>query len=363
VTEGLLRKDPLNLQYIQLAKDAALAAQMPEVAMLSLEIAKEHYPDDIKVLETLAKLYTDNNRLHDARLVFEDIIRLKPNDPKAIKQLKDSTALDTMQRGNWMDQESDFRTKLKNKGESATLERESKAVKTDRDVDNLIAETRGKVQREPGNINYKRALADLYIRAERFEDAMTILEEAQRQIGGQDPQIERMISQLRIRRLDHEITILDAAGQAATAAVKRKEKDIFLLADAEDRVRRYPNDLQFKYDFGILLYEHQRYTEAAQQFQLAVRNPQRRLRALFYLGLCFKHKQQYDLARDQLEKAVAEINLMDENKKEILYELGSIAEAVGDMPKAIEHYKEIYAVDISYRDITAKIESFYGKAG
>jgi fibrillarin-like rRNA methylase len=67
------------------------------------------------------------------------------------------------------------------------------------------------------------------------------------------------------------------------------------------------------------------------------------------------------MALQQLETAVSELFSMDENKKNILYELGSIAELMDDKEKAAEYYKQIYAVDIGYKDIADKIESLYKK--
>ncbi len=92
---------------------------------------------------------------------------------------------------------------------------------------------------------------------------------------------------------------------------------------------------------------------------LGQRNPKNRVQALYYLGLCFKAKKQYDLAMDQLGTASAEILIMDSSKKDVLYELGQVSELMGDSAKAAEFYKEIYQSDISYRDVSQKIEDLY----
>ena len=101
--------------------------------------------------------------------------------------------------------------------------------------------------------------------------------------------------------------------------------------------------------------------EAIQQFQQSHKNPQRRIRSLYYLALCFKAKSQFDIASQQLEKARSELQLMDDTKKDILYELGTVYEAMGDAAKAVDLFKEIYSVDIGYRDVDDKIEKHYKK--
>lgn len=359
-TEKLMRIDPLNLGFIKLLHKAAVAASMPEVAIQTLEVAKDHYPKNVELLTELAKLLTDTNQMRAARQCYEEIARLNPNDPKALKMLKDSVALDTMQQGGWSEASS-YRDVMKDAKEATLLEQDAKAVKSATDLDALIKETSAKVEREPENINYKRALADLLARAERFDEAMQVLRTAQETTGRADPQVERALSALHVKKFDHDIAQLQQAGQTAEAEKKAAEKDTFLVEDAAERVRRYPNDLQFRYEYGVLLFEHQRLNEAIEELQMAQRNPQRRIRALYYLALCFKEKKQYDIALEQLEKAASELNIMDNTKKDIFYEIGLLNEAMGQPDKAATFYKEIYSVDIRYKDVATRIEKTYKK--
>ena len=126
-------------------------------------------------------------------------------------------------------------------------------------------------------------------------------------------------------------------------------------------VKRYPNDLQFRYELGYQYYLRKQYNEAIEEFQLAQRNPQRRTRALYYLALCFREKGQPDIAFEQLQKAAAELTLMDETKKDVVYEMGLLADQMGRKDEAIGFFKEIYSVDIKYRDISQRIEAAYQK--
>lgn len=360
VTEELLAIDPFNPSFVSLNVQAATGSGLPEAAILTLEVAKEGNPTETKLLRQLAALYQEVDRLHDARILYEEIARLLPNDPQAIKQLKDATALDSMQRGRW-GEEGDFRTKIKDSKEAILLEQQNKAVKSSKDSDALIEETLRKIEAEPKNINYRRALAELYLKSDQYDQAIDALKVAQEMTGGADPQIDRALSQAYIRKLDFEITQFEAAGDTEHAEAWKKEKTEFTLEDARDKVERYPNDLLFRFDLGVLLYERGEINEAIQQFQLAQRNPQKRIRSLYYLGLCFKQKGQNDIALEQLQKAVAELPVMDDTKKDLLYELGSLSELMGNKDKALAYFKEIYGVDISYRDVAVKMEAFYNK--
>lgn len=358
ITETLLRNDPLNKTFINLHVEAALEADMPEVAILMLEVAREYYPKDIPLLKRLGQLYLDNNDTRKGRDVFEKLLALKPDDPVIVKQFKDASALDTMNKGGWSGAGS-YRDVMKDTGEATRLEQESKAVKSSKDLGSMIEDSLAKIEKEPQNINYRRALADLYIRADRIDEALTTLQEAQELSGGADPQIDRAISSAKLKQFDLEIKALEEAGNTDEVEAKKQERQEFELVDAEERVKRYPNDLQFRYEYGVLLYKNDKLNEAIKQFQQAQRNPQRRTRSLYYLAMCFKQKEQYDIALEQLEKAASEVQVMDDTKKDILYELGTICEAMDNKQKAAQYFKEIYSVDIGYRDVSEKIEKSY----
>ena len=353
--EKLLRSDPLNMQFLNLLAEAAFAADMPEVAVQALETGRDSRPDDVNALRRLGALYMANNQHHEARLVFERLMKLRPNDQEIIKRYKDSTALDTMQKGGWSDASS-FRDVIRDSDEAVRLEQEQKAVKTTKDVNDLIVDAEAKSEREPDNVNYVRALADLYTRVDRYADAVDALIRYQERASTADPQIDRAISETRLQQFDYDIAQLEAKGDTEAAEALKQERHAFRLADARERVTRYPNDLQFRFELGELLCEEGDYNEAVQQFQLAQRNPQRRVRSLYYLGLCFKAKEQYDVALEQLTAANKDLPTMDATKKDVVYELGLLHEIMGNVEEAKGFFRQIYSVDIGYRDVAEKIE-------
>jgi len=48
---------------------------------------------------------------------------------------------------------------------------------------------------------------------------------------------------------------------------------------------------------------------------------------------------------------------MDDEKKEIIYTLGSVYETLGDKQKAYSCYLQIFEADINYKDIKEKIQN------
>jgi tetratricopeptide (TPR) repeat protein len=360
--EKLLRQDPVNPKYAKLFGKAAAQNNLPEVAVLTLELARDHNPEDISLLNWLGSLYQKMGRTSSARECFERLCELCPNDADAMKRLKDATAIDSISSDGWKkasEEGGSYRDILKSKDEASQLEKEAKSQKSDSDVDSLIADLLQKIEDEPANTNFRRSLANLYIKTHQYDEGIAALQEAIKLNPG-DPELERAASNAQTKQFKHRIGELRDAGDEEGAAAVEHELLQFEFDDLQDRVERYPNDLALRYDWGKMLFDNDYVNESIQQFQLAQRNPKSRVRALYYLGLCFKAKKQYDLAMDQLKAASAEVLIMDGMKKDIIYEQGEISELMGEAAQAANFYKEIYQSDISYRDVAQKIEQAYG---
>ena len=99
--------------------------------------------------------------------------------------------------------------------------------------------------------------------------------------------------------------------------------------------------------------------EKATEIRTLLRNPKFRQPALLAIGRAFILGGKFDLAVEQLGAAKAEIALMNDLKKEIIYELGGAYEKMGRIKEAIEEYKAIYMADSGYRDVSKKINDFY----
>jgi tetratricopeptide (TPR) repeat protein len=354
--EKLMAMDPLNKRFVHLFADVAAKAGLPAAAIQTLEIVRESYPNDQELMMWMGALHLQAGNAKPARECFERLAELRPNDPEVLHSLKNAMALESIAT-DWKGAD-DFQSKIKDTKEATLLEQESKAVKTDKDLDNLIVSMREKLEQEPNNVNYYRQLARLFLQRKLFDQAVETLRQAIAKNPG-DPEIEAALSTAHLQSYDHEINQLRSAGETAAADAKQAERDQFAFNDLQDRVTRYPNDLKLRYEFGAMLYVNQFLDQAIQQFQLSQRSPKYRELSLYHLGLAFRQKHQYDMATDQLEAAASEMVHMDDLKKAVLYELGEIHEIVGNLDKAAEYYKQIYQVDIAYRDISQKIERVY----
>ncbi len=355
--EELLKDDPMDINNVKLYAKACAMADLPEAAVQLLELAREAHSSDVSLLNLLATFYIKMGRTRSARECFERICELVPNDPDALKALKDALAVDSMNTDGWSGATS-YKDIIKDKDEAERLEKESKAVKSDSDAEVLISDTEKKIAEEPGNINYYRQLAKLYAQIRRFDDAVATLQKAIDLSPG-DPELDQAFTALNVDYFEYQISELKKAGDEAAAAERETEKAQYVFDDLQQRVQRYPNDAGLRYEWGVMLFDNDYFNEAIQAFQVSQRNPKHRIHSLYYLAMCFKAKNQLDLAIDQLEKASSELYTMDETKKDVLYQLGAISEGLNDLEKAAGYYKQIYQVDIGYKDVAQKIEAIY----
>ncbi len=359
--DGILDELPLDRKTATLFAHSAENLGWLDVAIQALEVAREQYPDHLPTLKHLGNLYLKTEQTKEARQLFERLGELHPKDPDVLKALKNATALESMNRDGWeeaSEKGGTFRDMVKDTDEAVRLERQAKAVKSEKDTDALIQDARAKIEAEPGNINYYRTLARLYLSLKDFEQAIGLLEQAM-EISPGDPELDQALSAATVQKFDHEIAQLREAGDEDGAARQAQEKAAYEFENLQARVQRYPNDLSLRFEWGKALFESNRIEEAMQEFQRAQRSPKHRQDSLYYLGLCFRHKKQYDLAIDGLTRAAAEIESMTPMKKAIVYELGEVHELAGQPDEAARLFKQIYQVDIGYRDIRAKVEGSY----
>ena len=101
--------------------------------------------------------------------------------------------------------------------------------------------------------------------------------------------------------------------------------------------------------------------DAIGHFQRARSNPAVRLKAMGKLGECYVARKMNDLAAKTLSDAVSELSAMDSVKKDLLYNLGSVYDAMGEKEKSLECFKQIYEVDYGYRDVAHRVESSYSQ--
>src|SRR6185436_2471839 len=112
------------------------------------------------------------------------------------------------------------------------------------------------------------------------------------------------------------------------------------------RVDLRPGDPALRLVLGRRLMRAGDLDAAMSELQKAVADPRAKREAQVNLAQCFQGKGYLDLARREYERALEGGATNDERAKEILYNLGAIAEAEGDATGARAFYARIFEVDI-----------------
>ena len=368
VAEEILNSDPQSTGAHKLLAEAALAAGLFKTAVLSMEIIYKANPRDRGIAFQMGDAYTQAGLNEKAQGVYEDMLRARPNDPEVLQLLKNVTARHTLDEGGYealADGSGSYRDILKDKEEAVQLEQANRVVKSDDHTQNLINEYEAALQKEPNNRKRLRDLAELYAQKKDFDRALSYYERIRAMEGGTDPSLEKVIADTSLKKFEYLKSQLDTAAPdyEQRLAETDAQKQAFQLEECRKRAEKYPTDLQIRFELGQLYFNAGKVSEAIQEFQKAQNNPQRRLASIMYLGRCFAKRGMNDLAARKIQEALKEKLNFDDEKKEMLYELGCVFEKMNKPDDAIEQFKQIYEADIGYRDVAAKVDAYYAGRG
>jgi predicted Zn-dependent protease len=357
IAEQILNADPLSSQGHKLVADAAMAAELPKTAILSLEILAKNSPKDQELQKDLARGYSEDGQTSKAEAIFAELVRLNPGDMKLSEELKDMSARKTLKEGGYdalSDGKGSYRDILKDKNQSVALEQENRQVKDTDTAKRLIDEYEARLVNEPNNFKLLRTVAELHTQKKDYDRALNAYNRIVATEGATDASLQKAISEVTVRKFEQALAALDPAAPdyAEKTAQLKTERNNFVLAECKERVDRYPNDLLIRFELGQLYFQAGRIGEAIAEFQKAQNNPNKRIASLSYLGQCFAKRKMNDLAAKTLEKALAEKPVFDDEKMDLTY-------AMGKKEEAIEQFKKIYEVDVSYRDVGAKVDTYY----
>lgn len=121
-------------------------------------------------------------------------------------------------------------------------------------------------------------------------------------------------------------------------------------------------DYETHYHLAIAYKEMGLMEESIREFQDAVNlvRPDDGTRRFFQccnlLGICFMEQGMPNLALIWYRRALETPNLTDEERQALLYETANAYEMGGEAPKAVEYFEQIYAVNVDYRDVSARLE-------
>jgi tetratricopeptide (TPR) repeat protein len=367
--EQILNANPENVTGHKILAAAAEELKLYSTAVFAYEAVRQIDPKNAENIKALMSVYIQTGQSEEAIRIGEAAYRANPADDEVQALIKKASVEQTMEKGRWEEDKS-FRDKLKDEDESQKLEQAGRAKTGESGLRALIEEAKKGVEAEPGNMNFYREIASNYRKLEDYDSALEWVGKArQLEAGRADVNLERLVGTLKREKMQKAIAVVekrlegnaqDAAAQAELEKLRAEER-AFRLEQCEGLVQRYPNEYSYRYELGELYFEDGETDKAIKELQMALRSPKVRVGALILLGKAYLAKGFHDLAAEQLTTAKSEIPGMTDQKKDVLYELGSAYEQQGDMDKAMVEFKALYGADISYRDVAQKIDAFYSK--
>lgn len=363
LAESVLNGDPNNLDAHKVLAEAALALGFPFTAVLSLEIVFKQLPKDRDVAAKLAAAFTQAGQPGRAEKVLSDILRAYPHDADLAQLYKNVAANRTMSESGYGRLESgqgSYRDILRDEQQAVQLEKSGRELRFGDEAAQGIALLEARLRQHPGDVQIIRSLAELHVQREEYDRALELYRPL---LAGEnpDPSLEKVVADLELRKLDRQIARLDSAAPDYAERQRQvvAQKADLALAQARQQVERYPNDLAFRFELGQRLLEAGKVGEAIAEFQKAQNNPHKRIAAMHHLGRCFVQRGMADLAIRTFQNALKEKPVFDDEKKELIYDLGLALAKSGKQEEAMDQFKLIYETDIGYRDIAARVDAYY----
>jgi tetratricopeptide (TPR) repeat protein len=364
--EEELEKDPFNPELNDLLFEAFKVMGLVESSAFALETVRKGHPEEAKLLHKLAEFYLGHEMFQKASEVYRDIIKNHPTDGTAIKGEKDATARASMQKGGWSEQAS-MKDLQRNKGEAAELELGSKTGLTRDQLEDRRDRLVAKYNEDMNQLSVVKDLAGIYEQLEDWANAHAFFAWGFTLSNG-DVALQTKAGQMNDRVEEQQMKALEASAASnpddpevqAMLAERKAKRVAEAVEECKRRVEQNPTDPISRYELGQAYFNAGDFSNAIPHLQQAKRNPHIQSKVLLLLGLTFKSKGMLDMAVKQLSDALGDLIVMDNTKKEVLYEKGLIHDEMGDKPGALEAFKQIYEVDYGYRDVAQRVESSYG---
>ncbi len=284
---------------------------------------------------------------------FEKALAIDPRDQEAIKARKDLSAERAL-ASTHSPEVQHSREQMRNKDQAQDLERTQRMHFSDDELRQQLARLEARYA-EDKSPDLMTQLAEIH---ERLKDPEAALDWIERALSYRKDSFELACKAGDLRAKVQKKKIAEAGKRGEEARATQLEHELFVF-EAEDYRRRVglrPADPALRLQLGKRLLRIRDWDGAMAELQKGLVDPRAARDARALLAQCFQGKGYMDLAKKEYLRALEGISVLDERAKEVLYNLGAIAEAEGNAAEARGHYARIFETDVGYRDVAAKME-------
>ena len=352
--EGYLATNPLDEEGNLLLGQALEAGGYYASALAVFEFLAEIAPRNSEGLKSAGAMMAKQGDPAKALAYYERALEADPRDRDAMKARKDLAAEAALEGGRF-DSVDHSREQIVDREETQSLERANRLQMSSEELDAEVERLEARLAEDSSDVEVMLELARVQEKRRDPGAALDLVERALTFRQGDSELADRAVA-LRVASIKRQISQADKLGD--NEAADRLEAELGDLEGNRLRqmVQRRPGDASSRLALGRYLLAADDLDGAAAELQKALADPRLAAEGHFLLGLCFRRLSFLDLARKQFNEALEDQSTLDDRGREILYNLGGIAEAEGENTEARAFYSRIFETDIGYRDVAAKME-------
>jgi cytochrome c-type biogenesis protein CcmH/NrfG len=381
VIETLLTKNPWDVAAQMDLARAAEALGHLDLAVWSLEQARQKSGTDVALNRALARLYEKRGNFNQAIVLWQMIKKAKPTDQEAQDKIKNLAANDTISRGQYeaatgvqgpkaaADGGDDEAEGAEAKPSPLLARRAQAPVQPVDRVAREAAPLKARIQADATNAGLYLQLAHVYRRAGDLNQAKAALQEGLGPTGNAfeltlemaDIDIEpfrRDLAHVEEKlKAHHDDPLLLKDRAALRKEITARELDVY-----RRKAERFPTEMSHRYNMGTRLLELGQVDEAIRELQTSRADPRHRWQSLLGLGKCFKARNNWRLAQRNFEESLQALPPGDsERRKEILFELATGCAGAGEYKQAVDLGHELANLDYGYQDIGRLLDEWQAK--
>ena len=325
-------------------------------------------PDDNDAWKCLGAALYRQGKIKEASDAYGEAVRIDPKDQEALKMRKNLAAEAALKMSGYETAKSS-RDLIKDKDVAGRLERDTRLQLTEQDATDEAARLRVEILKNPAaSLRTRMRLSEVLLQKGDSDGSLIELLEAQKL----DPANYDLTVRIGDVNLGKAQALFDkakerflASGESDAARPELEAARATLvdvrLKEFGRRVQEHPTDLTERYRLGATLLMAGRLDEAINEFQKTVQDPRRKTDSLLKLGECFERKNMLDLAAKQIARAAEDFPAPTTDRaKDITYRLAELHQRRGAKDEAKREFMKIYEVDISYKDVAARISALGG---
>jgi tetratricopeptide (TPR) repeat protein len=376
--EQILVRNPWDVGALMAMGEAFDNLGLLDLSVWTMEQARHVNPKDANVNRALARLYEKRGNFTQAIALWELVRKAMPTDQEAQHKSKDLAACDTIARGGYesslQEKQAEQAEAEKTKAEETTAEHAmtepemALPAPTDR-VGREAAPLLAKLKNDPTNRILYLQLASIYRRGEQVDKARFVLQRGL-ELTGNHFDLGLELADLDIEPFRRNLALTEQKLAAVPGSeeltkirtrllkeINTRELDLF-----RQRAERYPAELGHRFELGVRLLRAGQLDEAIRTLQAVRVDPRLQWKALMYLGICFKSRNNWRLAQRNFEDALQSLPPAETAmRKELLFQLAQGSAEAGDLARAVELGYELANLDFGFHDIGRLLDEWQSR--